>query len=181
MNHKCGPLLCRSVVTMKSTAVIFIGLMLASGYANAEGHCPKGYYPYNATGAQVACAPIPGYGGGDQPVDPGPRWASLWGAIAVGSDRSGGVLGTASDMSSKRKAEQRAMKECKNRGGDRNCRVEISYRNQCGVIAWGDRYYHTARADSSDNAAEMAMKGCNGKTSNCRVFHSSCSYPQRMR
>jgi Domain of unknown function (DUF4189) len=163
---------------MKNAFASLIGLMLASGYAHAEGNCPEGYYPYNATGVQVACAPIPGYGGNSQPADPGPSWETRWGAIAAG----GGGFGAQDGMSSKRRAHRAAMHACKESGGGKSCKVLFSYYNQCGAIAWGDNAKAGwAGAPELDQSKNNALKECSSRTTNCKLFHSGCSYPQQVR
>jgi Domain of unknown function (DUF4189) len=51
-------------------------------------------------------------------------------------------------MKNQRAAEKAALKQCKSRGGGKSCRIQISYADQCAVIAWGDRFYNTARAET---------------------------------
>jgi Domain of unknown function (DUF4189) len=176
MNRKPGPLPFRLTALMKNAFVSLIGLTLASGYVHAEGNCPKGYYPYNATGAQVACAPIPGYGGSNAPSDPGPQWQTRWGAIAT----TNGAFGAANDMPSKRKATREALKSCRANGGQK-CTVKMTFYNQCGALAWGDAGNTTFNSPELKDAEESAVKGCNEHTRNCRVFYSACSYPARVR
>ncbi len=111
----------------------------------------------------------------------GPLWASRWGAIAIDSSVSSGGVGVSTDMKSQRAAEKKAITECKKSGGTKNCRLQISYDNQCAVIAWGDTYYNTANAQTINQASELALAQCSKNTSNCKIYYTNCTYPIRVR
>jgi Domain of unknown function (DUF4189) len=161
---------------MRNTLGLVLGLLLASGHANAEGNCPEGYYPYNATGVQVACAPIPGYGGSGEPADPGPSWQTRWGAIATAD----GAFGTSNDMTSKRRAERQAVADCKKKGGNR-CKVKIAFYNQCAALAWGETAGMTFRSPEIADAEQSALKQCSAQSKDCKIYYSGCSYPKQVR
>lgn len=110
-----------------------------------------------------------------------PQWSSRWGAIVIDPKVAKGGVGVASDMESRSSAEAAAMAICHDNGGGETCRVEVSYDNQCAVIAWGDHYYVTANAETIGEASRMGLEACGIRTENCRVVYSNCSYPLRLR
>ena len=166
----------------KTSAFATIIAILSMGPIVAMA-CPEGTVPVGGgNSGWQGCAPIPGYGAGGQASSgPAPKWASRWGAIAIGMGANGSTLGASAGMKNRRNAEKDAMKQCKAQGGGNSCRIEITYHNQCGVIAWGDNYYHIIRAPTERQATELALEYCSRKTNNCRVFHADCSYPVRVR
>lgn len=122
--------------------------------------------------------PIPGYGtSGGGETTPSEQWQSRWGAIATDPSGKTGIAGNAL---SKKKAEKAAVSQCQGKGGS-DCRVKLSYRNACGVLAWGGGFMATASAATLGEASEMALKGCSKDSPECEVFFSDCSYAQRVR
>jgi Domain of unknown function (DUF4189) len=152
-------------------------LLLSPKLGHAQVGCPPGYYPIGGGNAGwVDCAPL---NTPDQtPTNPGPQWETRWGAIAI--DGGAGKFGGVDNMSSKRRAEKAALKECKDFGG-RKCRVSLAYYNQCGVLASGDNEIISQGAPELESAEKMALDACRQKTSNCKLFYSGCSYPKRIR
>jgi len=135
---------------MKKILLLLLVLypMLVADLAKAEGGCPAGMVPYR--GADLSsCGPIPaGYSDNadvQKHSSDGPPvyWEDRWGSIAF-SDVNNSV-GVSADQQSKRAATKAAVAECLSAGG-KKCSTEISYHNQCGVIAWGDRYGNAAAA-----------------------------------
>lgn len=159
---------------------------LAAGSASAEQGCPDGSTPnplMGGTPGQNQCVPIPGLSrpqGGVSPVNAGPqvRWASRCGAIVVDSDS--GKTGVAGSMSTRKKAENGAVAQCKGKGG-RDCQVKISYANQCGVIAWGNYRMATANAPTLEEASSQTLTQCEQASGVVyEVFFSDCSFPERI-
>ncbi|MBJ8417726.1 DUF4189 domain-containing protein [Acinetobacter courvalinii] len=117
-------------------------------------------------------------GGAQQYAVPQPVWADRWGAISA--DGIIGSLGIAVDMPSKSKAEKAAIAECQSKGG-KNCKVDISYYNQCAAMILGDKNYNTSSAATKEKAIELGMRTCNKEgDSNCRVYYSGCSTAVRV-
>src|SRR5688572_15925410 len=79
----------RSVMPRMISFLILLGL---SQLAHAEQGCPDGLYPGGAAPGQI-CIPMPGYGinanGGGEVQAVEPRWATRWGAVAIGEDSRG--------------------------------------------------------------------------------------------
>jgi hypothetical protein len=154
--------------------VLFFGTSIAS---RSEGNCPTGMVPIGGGQAQGAsCMPV---GGAQQSRQP--YWQNRYGAIAAAwvLNKQGSyslVLGTASNMRSKRKAEKQAISQCKAKGS-KTCSV-LNYNNQCAAIALGDEYYASRGAETEDVAAQLAMDGCSSKTKNCKVYYTDCSLPE---
>lgn len=159
--------------------VIVVGLLLVLvpfEYVYAEsGTCPAGYYPVNSPGV-MGCAPMPG--GGGQPLDTGPSWMTTWGAFAADSDSQ--IAVSSYGQRSRRKAESTAIKECRAKGGGKNCKAWISFYNQCGVMAAGDSQATTFRAGTVEEASREVLKRCSMLTSNCKIIQTTCSYPVRV-
>ncbi|HGM5044170.1 DUF4189 domain-containing protein [Stenotrophomonas maltophilia group sp. P373] len=148
------------------------------------GSCPPGFYPIGGQGAS-GCAPIPGgaAGSGDQiPLPPRPtgEWISTWGAIATSLATS--EVGMVSDMRSAELAASEAMRRCAG-GGARDCKVTVSYSNQC--VAWlvpsadlPGAQSAVGRAPKKRIAIAEAQRKCvdpSGKK--CTVFYADCSEP----
>jgi Domain of unknown function (DUF4189) len=162
---------------MKSLTLFFPFVILLLSTMDANAQCRMGSGPDFGDGIPYCSQPAP-----TAYVEPsGPQWATRWGAIAIDPNASKGGVGVASDMKSQRAAEKAAMKQCRNKGGGKTCRVQTAYDNQCGVIAWGDTYYSTANGDTIDSASELGLRECGKETSNCRIYYSNCSYPVRIR
>lgn len=116
--------------------------------------------------------------GRQQSADPSPQpsgyWQKTWGAIAP-SGRDA-VLGTALGAGSKEEAEKQALADCRAKGG-RGCKVQIAYRNQCGVMTIGDNRLFTASAATTEDAKAYGIELCESSDSNCRVYYSACTEP----
>ncbi|WP_425493929.1 DUF4189 domain-containing protein [Lysobacter gummosus] len=70
-----------------------------------------------------------------------------------------------------------AMEDCRSQGG-RECKLEIAYFNQCGVIVEGDKGYNVASAESVSRAVELASQVCEKSDTNCQVYFSDCSHAE---
>jgi Domain of unknown function (DUF4189) len=145
----------------------------------AEGGCPDGYFPVGGGNAGwQGCAPMD-TGGAREPANPGPRWASRWGAIAAG----GGGFGAPENAPSKRRAEKAALKQCKATAGKSGsaCQVITSYYNQCAAISWGDNgKVGWASAPEIADAKAASLDTCGKNTTNCKLHYAGCSYPERV-
>ena len=163
---------------MKMRVTLFFALILASGGAWAEGRCPDGFFPIGGGSAGwEGCAPMGPAEEGEPSQPREPQWATRWGAIAVGG---GGGFGAAVDMTSKRKAVKQAIAQCKATAADKNadCTV-MPYYNQCAAYAWGSSGGEIAGAVNISQAASLSMERCGKRSSDCKVYYSSCSYAQR--
>lgn len=161
---------------------VFCAALFFSPEVRAEGRCPPGQYPVGGQGVQ-GCAPIPGYGtqggnGGYAAPVPTGEWLKTWGAIAVSSTTN--LVGVSAGEMSKEDADSIALKKC-GAEGDRNCRISISYENQCAAIAIpssGKGQAYSASAATEEEAVSGAVESCSdtggGK---CVRFYSDCSKP----
>jgi hypothetical protein len=165
-------------VRLFSQVLFCLVLLGISNAVFAQGSCPPGYYEVQGIGF-TGCNPYVSVEESARP-DTGPQWSKRWGAVAVESGADGNGFGTASSMTSRRKAEKAATAQCKKTGSGSKCTV-VSYYNQCGAVAWGDTYYSFARAGSEDIASRLAADECSTKSINCRVLYAACSYPKRIR
>lgn len=156
-------------------SVLFLTLGWSSA-AFAEGSCPPGYYPIGGGGAS-GCAPMPA--GTSDLAASGPRWADRWGAISI--DEMTASVGAVTGYPSKKQAEKAAIAKCRASGGGKGCGVSLSYYNQCAVIGTGARFSNTYGAATVEAASKLAMDDCNANTTNCRIYYSGCSLPERVR
>jgi len=155
--------------------------------AYAEGRCPPGQYPIGDSRAP-GCAPIPGYGrqagsaeGTVAPLPAG-EWLKTWGAVA--HSPSTDLIGVSVGERSKEEAEQVALNKCAAEG-DRNCKISLSYRNQCVAIVTpssGKGAGGIASAPTEQEALSEANTECSDAGGGrCVRFYSDCSKPIFMR
>lgn len=157
-------------------------LLFVSASSLAEQGCPDGFIPNAAGTPGVPC--VAGQSN-DWSVQKKPtsRWVKRWGAFT--SDSVTSKVGVASGASSKGKAEREAVADCKRRGGSR-CEVLLSFVNQCGAIAWGERpgasgVLSAVSAASEEQAKEDALRQCSLKSKSCEIFLSECSFAELVR
>lgn len=99
--------------------------------------------------------------------------ANSFGAIAY-SNTSGGY-GYSYGYSSRGAAEQRALGECRSRGG-RNCQVVMWFANQCAALATGNSYgWGVGMATTRQQASNIAMRYCRQNDRGCQVRETVCS------
>lgn len=157
----------------------FVLFAVAVCPSHAEGGCPPGMIPANGTNAN-SCVPIPpGYYQEQQvsPLASGPIWADRYGAIAT--DFSHSSAGASVNKESRGEAEQAAIAECRSNGGV-NCNVEISYGNGCVSLAIGKTGHNAKAGPSIASASRSAMDVCNAADTECSVYYSACSPPERV-
>ncbi|WP_425478302.1 DUF4189 domain-containing protein [Frateuria defendens] len=110
-------------------------------------------------------------------AQPHALWEDRWGAIAIDSET--GDAGTVEGQSSKSIADSAALSYC-SKGKGENCKVILSFHNQCAAVAWGAGVLGYSGGATPDVAEEMAMKGC-GYSDDCKIVYSKCSYAERVR
>lgn len=64
--------------------------------------------------------------------------------------------------------------------GSPNCKLELSYHNQCVAIAWGSTNHVVAGAPYVDMAKTNAMRLCDQRSQQCKIVYSECSYAVRV-
>lgn len=161
---------------MVKRTVMLVVVSVFSAIAHAEGGCPAGMIPHAGT-STTSCAPIPQGPQGEN--GPPINWASRWGAIA--SDGKTGTVGAVTSRASKNDARRAAIAECEARGGN-SCKVETTYRNQCLAVISGSSKSNNVTAESVERATQIGMESCEKRgDSNCRVYYSGCSFPERTR
>lgn len=160
--------------------ILFAALFLSAGLGHAEEGCPPGMIPASGTNMN-SCVPIPPgyYQQAPAPApQPEPAWSNRFGAIAT--DFSHSSAGASIDRLSRSDAEQAALDECRTNGGI-NCKVEISYGNECVVLAIGKNGHNAKAGATIASATDSAMKVCNAADAGCFVYYSACSPPARIR
>ncbi len=97
-----------------------------------------------------------------------------WGAIALGGNGFGATRGSPSvEM-----AVSGAVRQCEESGGAGECRVRLTYRNQCAAYATGDdRQVGVAYAESLAAAGRLALRSCAKTTQHCQIQYAACSLP----
>ena len=101
---------------------------------------------------------------------------SRYGSI-VFSQESGGryAWGMAWSYNSLSAARNRAVGECRRRGG-RNCREIVWFRDACGALAIGDNNgYGSGWGTSPSIAQRYAMSTCRSANRNCRIADTRCA------
>jgi hypothetical protein len=147
-------------------------LMMISRSAYAEGGCPPGMYPPNPANTAV-CYPIPD----SQQQKPQGYWQNRYAAIAIGKTATGsGAVGVSTNKTSKKKADKAAKSECVNNGG-KDCKVVMSYYNQCAVLAWGATGSSTATGANIEEVTGRALADCSQSHKSCKVYYSNCVEP----
>ncbi|NID13967.1 DUF4189 domain-containing protein [Luteibacter yeojuensis] len=140
----------------------------ATGVNTGGGNC----VPPDAPG-------MPDYnsGQGNVPQPPPPKWNLTWGAIVIDSETGG--AGTVVGRASENDAVRDATRDCASRGA-RGCKVEMTYRNGCGAVAWGTGGHGVASGSSQSGAERDAMRYCEQSAQGCKVVYSDCSAAQQV-
>ena len=155
------------------STVLMVACALFATDSNAEGNCPSGYYPIGGGSAGwEGCAP-----GSTEETDPVEEWESRWGAIATGD----GLFGAHEGASSKSRAEKLALRQCQGGQKGRKCKIKVFYHDQCAALAWGDGGAIAFRSPDKSDAEQSAVAACSQHTTDCELYYSACSYPERIR
>lgn len=164
----------------KSLFLLFICFMSLCFLAHAEDGCPPGMVPEGGPGVS-SCRPIPGYDqSSGQSQQSAIRWASRWGAIVIDDGATNVGLGVATGMSSKQKAEDTALIDCRTKGGS-DCKISLTYSNQCAVLIAGIHYARGQAASTINEASALGLKECNAAgVPGCVVYYSACSAAERV-
>lgn len=156
---------------------LLISLLCLSCVLHAQISCPPGMMPYSTAQDVSACGPIPG-NNQMQPQAPLTRWESRWGAIAT--DPKAGSVGVSTGMQTKEAAEQAAVFDCESKKKSL-CKIALAYDNECAAMIAGNTGYNVDADSTIEKAVQSGMKTCvQSGDSNCHVFYSACSSPQRV-
>lgn len=115
---------------------------------------------------------------------PGPEWQSTWAAFAidVSVDGAPGRFGSASGHDKRRAARKDALERCRATGAQ-DCRIVLTFSNQCAVLALPDVVYgkrYGARAARTEyEAKRLALEECDSPE--CRIVDLNCTIPYRVR
>ncbi len=83
------------------------------------------------------------------------------------------------NIPSRNEATDIAVKTCQKNGGQ-DCKVELTYHNQCAAIAWGTNSHVVSNAPYIDTVKANAMRACSQRTQDCKIVYSECSYAVRV-
>lgn len=161
---------------------LLAGLWTMSTVAHAQAYPCSGPGPGEVVVGQTqggqGIAPIPLCQRVDQPQSPPPpQWESRWGAITT--DVQHGVVGSSTGELNASAAEQRAITDCKTKGG-KDCQVQISFSNGCGVMLVGKKTFNLNMGETEAIATQKAMQTCSANDTDCQVYFSICSPPARL-
>lgn len=172
---------------MKLISVIWLLMgfsLLFTAVVHAQAACPPGTIPYGTGQDQSVCGPDNSQ---QQPtqqqLQPPPHplppvWVDRWGAITT--DAAHHSSGASLNQSSKVVAEQEAIADCQKNGGVQ-CKIEITYHNQCVALVGGDTGYNTTSASSIGQAVQIGMASCtSAHDTNCHAYYTACSLPVRV-
>jgi hypothetical protein len=159
--------------------LLALNVLPCNSSLHAQGNCPPGYYQVgDPNQGSSGCAPLPGGAQGSVATPLPPRWADAWGAIA--SYISKGVIGSSTDLPTRSQAKQAALQDCRAKGG-LDCKVEISYANQCAALVVSHASYGVFLEQTLDGVVKKSMTTCSsGGDTTCRVMYSVCSLPHRI-
>lgn len=165
---------------MKMKLFLLLCLLIPSYTAVAENGCPNGESPIgprsegNPLGCIIDHDLQRSQVQSEQPQAPRGHWETRWGAIAT--DAAKGKLGGVTNHKNKQAATQAALKQCYARGG-KDCKVRLTYYNQCAAMAWGDTKHGGGGRDTLEEANLSALQRCSEVTANCKVVYNACSNP----
>ncbi|MGV7193808.1 DUF4189 domain-containing protein [Xanthomonas axonopodis] len=166
--------------------VVLLQLFLFSpviiSFAEAQTACPIG-----TNAGSAVCGPSQDSSGGygaSQEISPpravpNGRWIKTWGAIAS-SPSSGG--GSSVGKFSKADAEREALDRCSEQGVT-DCKVALSYRNQCVAFAFpiagkGNNSINTGKTvEIASRDAKEKCEKWKGGGGDCQIIYSACSEP----
>lgn len=151
----------------------WVAVSINVSHAQTVTSCPPGMVSYGAgvcgyeqSQDQEAAPPAP--------ATPRPRWMTTWGAI-TSSFVPTGVLGIATLFPSESAAIQAAMQDCRSKGGT-ECKIELTYYNQCAAVIVGHPGYVVETGETPDETVDKSMSECvSAGNKNCRVLYSGCS------
>lgn len=64
----------------------------------------------------------------------------------------------------------------------KKCKIQITYHNQCGVLAVGETTLIAATGPDIKETTQRAMDLCaRDGNQNCEPYYAACSYPERIR
>lgn len=134
------------------------------GIPNNPGCVPPDAWPQNQTG---------------QIVERQSYWVKTWGAIAVDEKPKNYsfILAPIVGANSERSAKKHALDKCISFGGEKkNCKVILTYFNQCAAFAGNELISATGTAGTVERAGENALNKCKESSGQeCKLFYSECS------
>ncbi|MCQ2996439.1 DUF4189 domain-containing protein [Pseudomonas syringae] len=154
-------------------SLILLTLSVFCVSAHAQTRCPMG-----AQAGSMQCLPDDLQGGSQSNSEPRwtGEWIKTWGAIAT--SRALGEAGTSANKLSEDEARAAAIYQC-SLGGATDCKVQLTYRNQCAAFASSasaGSYFQAAETEKI--AIKLAKSNCDKNSdSECKVMYSGCSEP----
>lgn len=109
-----------------------------------------------------------------QQTTPAAHQATKWGAIATSNTTFN--MGVVAGQESKQAAVRIAMQRC----GTPDCKVDITYHDQCVAAAWGTKHSTMSSASTIDEASRISMNDCKKDASDCKIVYAECSLPERI-
>ena len=107
-------------------------------------------------------------------------WIDRFGSFAMSS--SSGWSGWSQNLTSEEAANAAAIDQCKERsGGLDDCKVIVSFQNQCLTVVRSERHTSYGRADNLAQSRAAAMRSCRASGGVCEVLREGCSVPELKR
>ena len=147
--------------------------------AMAYGQCAPGISGAGNPGCIPPNQPNSPYNQGQPrqgPAVPRGHWEDRWGAVAMDFEET--KAGYITGQTSESEARQIALSKCESSGG-RNCKIVISYFNQCAALGQGNESLSvsSATAADADEANKRVLAKCGGKKA-CTIIYNECSPPE---
>lgn len=96
--------------------------------------------------------------------------------VAIAYSLSTGATGYGQNYATSEAAERRALRECENYSGSGDCKLVVSAKNSCAVIATAsNRAYGWARNVNLSLAKQNALRQCVARGLGCQIRHTICS------
>lgn len=150
-----------------------------------QSFCPPGYHPEGPSFAYDCVSNTTGEIEGSESSRPAREpdravWEDRWGAIARG--KAGG-WGAVTNMHNEKSAKQAALKQCETTASTKpaDCKVSLTYYNQCAVYVWGSGGGISSSAVDVPTASKNALAQCGKSSKDCEVLYSDCSLPERIK
>jgi hypothetical protein len=160
-----------------SAMLILLVISATCAVVHAQG-CPPGQHPVVGQGWNYCAADPESNNASDTSQSPTPIWENRYQSIVT--DKTKGILGTSTGKTSSNLAEKAAMADCQAKGG-KVCEIQITNENGCVAMVVGNRVMNSSSGQTKDAAERKGIDLCSTEDTDCHVYYSACSLPERIR